>query len=460
MPSSAASQKISHKVRQLLLQHNRFALRRMLARLNFADLSEVMEHSLTVEETVQCFRALTPAKSAQVLISLDDERQLACLLSLSPDKAGLVLRLMGADEAVDILQKISPHDRRRIMGEMPLDSDTRTIHNLLMEAPESAAGIMSTDYVRLSVEATVGEALAAVRRASEKDFIYYVYLTDVNERLVGVLSLRKLIHHEDSVPLQRIATYDIKSILVSFDQEFVANLFRKYYNLLAMPVVDADNVLRGIITLDDVLDVIDEETSEDLYQASGIRLDDIDEKNLLTGPVFNAVKARMPWLSITMFGQFASAMIIASFQETVAGAVIAFSFMPLLCGLSGNMGTQSDTITVRGLALNLVRVDNIREKIGRELKIALTIGSIFSVIVGLTSLTLYRHWELSALLSVSIVLNLCMSGLLGVLLPYVIQRYFKQDPAGVGGPFITTFMDLLTYTTYLFLISLLLDRLI
>jgi magnesium transporter len=460
MSAVGTGNELGDKILAALERRNPPALRRMLARLNFADLSEVLENVLTVEQAVAVFQLLAPGQAALVLTCLDEERQEACLLSLSSNKGSRVLRLMAADDAVDILQRLSQEDRRRILGEMPFDADTRTLHTLLMEAPDTAAGIMSTDYISLSVEDTVGDAMQLIRQAQEKDFIYYVYLVDTNQRLVGVVGLKKLVLHDESVPLARIATFDVKSILVSYDQEFAANLFRKYYNLLAMPVVDADETLRGIITLDDILEVIDEESSEDIYQASGISLEDMDERNLLTGPVLNAVKARMPWLGVTLVGQLIASMIVASHQDTVSKAVIAFSFMPLLSGLSGNIGTQSDTIAVRGLALNLINDDNFLEKFKREVRVALTIATTFAVFVSLFALFRYQHWELSVLLFVSMTAGLTLSACLGISLPYLIQRYFKFDPAGVCGPFITTFLDMTTYAVYLTIITLILDRLI
>jgi magnesium transporter len=218
--------------------------------------------------------------------------------------------------------------------------------------------------------------------------------------------------------------------------------------------------LRGIITLDDIIDIIDEETSEDIYRASGISLEEIDEKNLLTGPMMNAVKARMPWLAVTMVGQFFAASIIASFHHTVSTATIAISFMPLLSGLSGNMGTQSETITVRGLALNLVNTDNFTEKFSREMGVGMVTGSFFATGVGLLSFLQYQHLALSALLFCAIIILLLISAALGMLLPYGYQRFFKQDPAGVGGPMITTLLDIMTFSTYLFVITILLDRMI
>jgi magnesium transporter len=319
---------------------------------------------------------------------------------------------------------------------------------------------MSTDFISISIEETVGAALALIKRAEEKDFIYYCYLVDSQEKLLGVVSLKQLILHDESVPLQRIAIFDVKSILTTFDQELVANLFRKYYNLLAMPVVDQEDVLRGIITLDDIVDVIDEESSEDFYSASGINLEQIDEKNLLTGPVINAVKARLPWLSVTLVGQFFAASIIASFQHTISTSVIAISFMPLLSGLSGNMGTQSETIAVRGLALDLVNDETIKEKFIRELKVAIITGLLLGLSVAVLAFVEYHHLELTLLLFVAIVISLCLAATLGILLPYSYQKFFKQDPAGVGGPFITTLLDILTFTTYLYIVTIFMQRMI
>jgi magnesium transporter len=458
--STVAISSLAEKIRRYLNQKNASALRRLLSRHNFADIADVMENVLTREEAVACFQYLNVGQAAQVLTSVDEELQHICLSSLPTVMGSQILRMMPTDDAVDILQEMDTVESQRILEEMPFDTDTRTLHHLMMEEPDTAAGIMSTDYISISVEATVGEAMSLMRRAEEKDFIYYCYLVDSEHRLVGVVSLKQLILLDESVPLSRIAQFDVKSLLVNYDQELVANVFRKYYNLLAMPVTDPDNTLRGIVTLDDIIDVIEEETSEDIYKASGITLEEMDERGLLIGPVTRAFKARFPWLSITMGGQFLAATIIAHFSHTVATAVVAISFMPLLTGLSGNMGTQSETITVRGLALEIINDQNIGAMLVRELRVALITGGFFATCVGLLSFLIYKKWQLSLLLASWILVSQCTFAVMGMLIPYGVKRIFKIDPAGIGGPFITTLSDILTFLVYLSLVTLFLKEMI
>ncbi len=458
--STAVRTSLAEKIRRYLGQKNASALRRLLARHNFADIAEVMESVLAPQEAVACFQYLNVGQAAQVLTSINEELQYACLSSLPTVMGSRILRMMPTDDAVDILQEMDTSESKRILEEMPFDTDTRTLHHLMMEEPDTAAGIMSTDFVQVSVEATVGDAMSLIKRAEEKDFIYYCYLVDDEDRLVGVVSLKRLIIHDESVPLSRIAEFDVKSLMVTYDQELVANIFRKYYNLIAMPVTDPDDVLRGIVTLDDIIDVIEEETSEDIYRASGINLEEMDERGLLVGPVFGAFKARFPWLSITMGGQFLAATIIAHFHDTVAAAVVAISFMPLLTGLSGNMGTQTDTIAVRGLSQGLITDENFLEKLGREFKVALMTGLSFGVSVAVLSLLLYHRWQLSLLLFAWITVSMCVSASLGMLIPYGFKRFFKVDPAGMGGPFITTLSDILTFLIYLSVVTLFLKEMI
>jgi magnesium transporter len=454
------TQELAEKIRRHLASKNGASLRRLLARHNFADIAEVLDTRLSEEEAVKAFQYLNVGQAAQVLTSLQEDRQIACLSSMPIVMGSQIIRTMAVDDAVDILQEMDTQQSRRLLDELPLDSDTRALQNLLLEEPDTAAGLMSTDYIEVMVESTVGDAMSLIRRAEEKDFIYYCYLVDDERRLIGVVSLKTLILHDDSVPLNRIAHFDIKSLLVSYDQELVANIFRKYYNLLSMPVVDLDNRLCGVITLDDIIDVIDEETSEELYRASGISLEDMDEKNLIVGPVINAFKARMPWLSITMVGQLLASGIIAHFDKTVSTAVIAVSFMPLLTGLSGNMGTQTETITVRGMSQGLIHDDNIREKYFRELKLALMTGASFGIGVGALSYLFYKKPYLSLLLASWIAISLCISASMGMLLPYLFKKLFKVDPAGMGGPVITTLSDILTFTIYLSVITLLLSKMV
>lgn len=458
--SEQTAPELAEKIRRFLTTKNAAALRRMLARHNFADVAEVMETLLDEQEAKTCFQYLNMGQAAMVLNSLNEERQAACLSALPSVMGSKILRQMASDDAADILQEMDIEQSRKILDEMPMDVDFRELQSLLLEEPDTAAGLMSTNYIEVNVNGSVRDALNKIRQAEEKDFIYYIYVVDDAEKLVGVISLKRLILHDESVPLERITEFDVKSILTSYDQELVANLFRKYYNLLAMPTVDEDNVLRGVITIDDIIEVIEEESTEDIYQASGINLEEIDERGLLVGSSINAVKARMPWLMVTVVGQLLAAYIIATNAETVKGAVIAISFMPLLTGLTGNMGTQTNTISVRGLSQNLITADNLVEKLWRELKVAITIGGSFGIFVGGISYFLYHHWELSALLLVWITIALCLSAVFGMIVPYTCDRIFKIDPASVGGPLITTVSDIMTFSLYLYALKLLLDRMI
>ncbi|MBI3303369.1 MAG: magnesium transporter [Deltaproteobacteria bacterium] len=411
-------------------------------------LGEALQKSERYEEAVQAFQYLNVLQAAQVLTSLDESRQLACLSSIPSVMGSRVLRTMATDDAADILQKLDPQDAQRILKEMPFDQDTRSIQHLLMEEPDSAAGLMSTDYISININKTVGDAMQLIRQAEEKDFIYYCYLTDDDNHLVGVVSLKSLIIYDEDAPLSRLAQFDVKALKTTDDQEFVASIFRKYYNLLAMPVSDPDDILCGVVTIDDIIDVIEEESSEEIYRASGISLEEIDERNLITGPVMDAVKARLPWLSITVFGQILASFIIASQAGTVAKAVIAISFMPLLTGLSGNMGTQTNTIAVRGLGQNLITSVNIWEKTRREMLIALITGFTFSLFVGTFSYLIYHHWVLSLLLFVWITASMCISATAGIWVPYLGDKVLKVDPASMGGPLISTVSDILTFRAF------------
>lgn len=444
---------LTDRLTRAIQKRNPAQLRRLLNRTHFADVAEVMAHHLSKEQAVTCFQYLNMGQAAQVLLSLDDDLQAHCLNTLPTLIGGKILRAMASDDAVDVLQELEAADSQRLLEGMPLDEDTQAIQELLLEEPDTAAGLMTTDYIDITIDETAGEAMAKIRQAEDKDFIYYVYVVDENEQLLGVLSLKQLVRCPEDMPVHQAMNSNVKSVLIHFDDAFVANLFRKYDNLLAMPVVDAQNTLRGIITVDDVIEVIEEENSEELYRASGINVEAVDEKNLLTGPFWNAFKARFPWLGITVFAQLMASFIIASYETTVQTMVIAVSFMPLLTGLAGNMGTQTDTISVRGLALGLITPRNVWEKIRREWMVALSLGMSFSLIIGFFSFVIYRDLQLTLLLSTWVIGSLLLAGTVGMAVPYLYSQLFKRDPAGVGGPLITTTTDLLTFSIYLYILT-------
>ncbi|MGE0201564.1 MAG: magnesium transporter [Candidatus Melainabacteria bacterium] len=457
--SPTTQDSLAEKIRRYLGIQNASALRRLLARQNNAELVDMMDHILTVEEAVQCFQYLNIGQAAQVLSGLGEERQLACLSSMPALMGSQILRSMAMDDAVDILQELDVAQTQRLIEQMPLDVDTRTLQTLLLEEPDTAGGLMATEFIRVPVDGTVGDAMRAIHEADEKDFIYYCFLVDEEDHLAGVVSLKKLIFHDESVPLNRVAEFDVKSILDSTDQEFAASIFRKYYNLLAMPVVDAENHLRGIITIDDIVDVIEEETSEAVYRTAGIELEEIDEIGLMSGPILETVKARIPWLGITVVGQIFASLVIASHANTVASQVVAISFMPLLTGLSGNMGSQTNTISVRGIGQNLINAGNIKERLLREMRVALVTGSVMSVFIGSIAFMMYHRPGLALLLFAWVIVSLCFTSFLGMMIPYVAVRFFDKDPAAISAPLLTTLSDILTFSLYLSLLTSLMDYL-
>ncbi|MDH4380148.1 MAG: magnesium transporter [Vampirovibrionales bacterium] len=454
-PTLGAPLPLHEKVKRALDHKNPSVLRRLLNRSHFADVAEAMTSHLTRDEAVTCFQYLNMGQAAQILLALEDELQAHCLNTLPSVMGSKMLHTMANDDAVDILQELDADASQRLLEGMPVDADTQAIQRLLLEEPDTAAGLMTTDYVAVDIGCTIGEAIEHIRNTEEKDFIYYVYVVDERHQLLGVLSVKQLLLSDPATPIHEVMNANVVSALIHFDDAFVANLFRKYDNLLAMPVTDTDNTLRGIITVDDIIEVMEEDSSEEIYRASGIDLDEVDERNLLTGPYLNAVKARLPWLSITVMGQLLGSFIIASFAPTIQTAVIAVSFMPLLTGLAGNMGTQTDTISVRGLALGLIHPKNIGAKLRRELQVALTMGGTFALLVGFFSFFVYHDIKLTLLLSGWILTSLIATSLIGMAIPYAYSHFLKKDPAGVGGPFITTLSDIMTFSLYLYLLSLL-----
>ncbi|MEM0950834.1 MAG: magnesium transporter [Cyanobacteria bacterium P01_H01_bin.74] len=450
---------LAEKIQRYLKQNNPLPLRRLLARQNFADIIDVLENHIEADDVRTCFQHLNVGKAAKVLSGLSNSLQRLCLAELPVGLSCKLLRQMSTDDAADILQGMEAEDSQRILNGMPLDADTKILQVLMQAAPDTAAGIMSTDFLKISVDATVADAFQLIRQAQEKDFIYYIYLVDALDKLIGVVSLKQLFLVSERLALSQVAEFDVKSLLLTFDQEFVATVFRKYYNLLSMPVTDSDNVICGIITIDDILSVIEEETSEDIYKASGISIEVTDERGLLVGSEFRAFRARFPFLSIALGGQFLTATIIAHYSQTVASAVIAISFLPLLTGLSGSIGSQSETITVRGLALNMIDDNNIITMLAREIRVAFIIAVFFALIVGGLTYGFYQNPYLSLLLASWIVVSQCVFAGIGMFIPYGLKRFFKVDPAGMGGPFITTVSDILTFLLYLSVVTVLVSKL-
>jgi magnesium transporter len=318
----------------------------------------------------------------------------------------------------------------------------------LLEYPEQTAGrIMNPHVFALAEDMTVGEAITALQSSRDVEMVFYLYIVDARGHLVGVTSLRRLLLVSPETPLKRIMTADPSSARVDTDQEDVARLVASY-NLLAVPVVDEHNKLVGVITVDDVIDVIKDEATEDLYRLAGVSSDE----RVFT-PASESLRKRMPWLIVNLATAFLAAAVVGVFQETIAGWVALAVFMPIVAGMGGNAATQTLTVIIRGLALGELTWTNSRKALFKNLLVGVGNGLVTGTIAAVVAWIMNGDFRLGIILGLAMVINLFVAGLVGTLIPLGLKA-LKIDPALASAVFITTFTDVCGFASFLGLASL------
>ena len=308
---------------------------------------------------------------------------------------------------------------------------------------------MTTDFLVLPKTLSAQNAIQEVRKAAEKEMVFYLYVTDEEGRLSGVLSLRQLVTAPDYTPLEKIMTQDVVKVNVTDDQEEVARMVSRY-NLLAIPVVDHSNLLIGIITVDDVIDVIREEATEDMLRMAGTSGEEISYSS-----VWKNARARLPWLFASLIGGLIAMNVIGAFSSGFSNHILVFAilatFIPVVNGMGGNVGTQSLSIIVRGLATGRVDGKSILREVFRELRVGLLLGVTYGVLLALAGFIFTGDKKVGMVAGIAMCVNMTLASVLGTFLPLIAAK-FKVDPAVASGPFIATSIDVVGATIF-FLIS-------
>ncbi len=378
----------------------------------------------------------------ELLPELPDDRQIEFIGVLSPKRAAELLTKMPSDEGVDVLKNLSLDARRKVLRYFTKE-EREEARKLLRHPSDTAGGIMTTEVVYLEADDTVKGAIDYIReKAGDFETIYYVYAVDKDKRLVGVMSLRDLVLASAEDLLKDIMNPDVIRVNAEMDQEAVARITADY-DLTVVPVVDENDILLGIVTVDDVLDVIEEEAVEDMGHLAGTG-EKIDK--LIDAPVLTVVKARLPWLIFALIGEgLVSSYVLKLFETTLAAMIMLALFIPVIMALGGNVGVQSSTIFIRGLATRDI------EKPGRyflrELKIGFIMGALIGVGVTIVAQLVVQMPMIGIIVGTSMFFTMTLASATGILIPSFFSRV-GMDPAISSSPFITTTQDILSLTIY------------
>lgn len=435
-----------------LIAEKKYALaRKELLENNEADIAEIIEEisdAMGVEKSVILFRMLPKDISAAVFSYLSTDAQIDIVGSITVKEVQNIMEEMSFDDMIDALEELPANVVDRIL--MRTDKETRKLINQFLNYPESSAGsLMTIDYIGLKKEMKVRDALQYIKiHGMDQETVYTCYVMDSERHLEGIVSLRTLVVSEDYELIKDLMHEDFIYVNVMDDQEEVAQLFKKY-DFLALPVVDKENRLVGIITFDDIMDVIEQETTEDIERMAGV-FDDTD-KEYLDISVFQHIKNRIPWLCLLTVSLMITGAIIAQFEDLMSKVISLVAYMPLLMGTGGNTGTQSATLIIRGMSLGEIELKDVGKVIWKELRISVVIGIILSLINLAKIMLIDREPFLIAItVSISVLIVVMFAKLIGGLLPMAAKK-LKIDPALMATPMISSITDMISVIIYFIL---------
>jgi len=419
------------------MQEREAVLREFLAQ-NPADIAEVLGDLSQDQATDLVHHLFLSQAAAEPLGEMDADDSAELVAQLDRKEASVILARMDPDDAVDVLLELPEEVQQELLSRLSR-SDARVLTELLAYPPDSAGGLMSPEVVPLSLSMSVQEAVDHLRqRVQEAETVYYAYAVDEDNRLIGVLSLRDMALADPNCTLHDLVIRDAVSVPVDTDAEDVAHIFDKY-NYLALPVVDHENKLLGVITIDDVIDVIREEATEDIYGLAGVP----SEEGVDT-TWSESLRLRLPWLYIRLLTALAAAAVVGVFEDTIAKVAALAVLMGIIAGQAGSAGMQTVTIITRGMALRELDRNEGWKLLGKETLLGIANGVLIGATVGLITYLWKGQFLMGLAVFLAMTVNMIIAGACGVALPLLVRKLGK-DPALVSGIFLTTITDVLGF---------------
>lgn len=425
-------------------------LRRTLQRQDDVQIASQLDN-LDVDDQLRVMQLIPLDRRSEVLEAMRPETAAELVTQLVPEEAANLLDDLDVDDAVDILGRIDEEQLQKILGRLDQD-DANELEELLAYDENTAGGIMSPQYFQVSPDATVGDALAMIQDEEEPpETAFYVYVVDVDGRLVGVCSLRMLVISRPSQRIRDIMEREVVRATADTDQEDVADLVSRY-DLVAVPVIDEFDVMLGVVEVDDVVDVIREEATEDILKMAGAG-EELAEVRTFVG----SFRVRWRWLLAAAIGGTAAALSLSSFDQALATVPALGFFMPVVAGMGGNVGMQSSTIVVRGLAVGFVETSRVRRLVVREVSLGASLGLLYGLLIALASTAVANEVDplrLGAVVTLGTAGSMTIAAAVGTCTPLVLDR-LGVDPAVATGPFVTTSVDVMGLLFYFWLATVL-----
>ena len=450
--SNIDHKKLSELLKRLIKSENQKDYILFFKKFHEADIAECLE-TLKPTEKETFFKKLNPEIAADILEELNLNEQIAIISSFKINIAAKYIEEMDPDDAADLLEELSETNKLRaqkIINALP-EKEKSDIQTLLSYEEDSAGSLMTSDYLSIPENLTVSEALSMIKKQHppESELSFYIFITSTSNTLVGYTTLRDLVFCSSKEKVKTLRHEHNISINHHEDQEEAAKLFQKY-DMSVIPVVDETDHLLGAITVDDIVDVVVEEATEDIYKLSGTSTQ--SNHNPLAMSLPKTILYRIPWLLIAIIGGVIASEIINSyslrFNASLFPIALSLSFIPLIMGLSGNVGNQSSAIIVRGLATGAIKEDKTWSILFNELSVSLCIGSIISImLLVINKYVLDYSLIFSSIVSISLLGNIIMAAIIGTILPLLFNK-LKIDPAIASAPFISTTLDIVCQIIY------------
>jgi magnesium transporter len=433
------------------------SIRRLLRRGATTHLSKIVNKTHAADLSI-VFRSLSHSQQQTLLNMIQDTEQKGILLSeLDEDTAVDIIDDMKIEDIVEIFESMPNDDVADLLGRLPEEmsqvilekmkkDESEEVEDLLRYEDDTAGGIMVPDFIALREDVAAKEAIESLQKEHlEVEMPFYLYVIDEYGKLVGVSSLRQLVVVQPETPLKDFMTTDVFSVQTDMDQEEVAKLVARY-DILAVPVVDESHCLVGIVTVDDVIDIFRREATEDILKMAGAGEEFVETKSVL-----KSTRIRLPWLFASCVGGIVAFFIIGEFEGSLHKIAYLAAFIPVIMGMGGNIGTQSSTIVVRGLATGRINIRDFWAVVVKELAIGLILGLVYGLLIGSVAQVRYSIEALAVSVALAVICSMSIAALVGSLVPMSFAK-INIDPAVAAGPFVTTAIDIIAVFFY-FLIA-------
>ncbi len=443
---------LTEKISKCLKDGNTQGITEVLLSMHTSEIAILLQ-SLDPEDRSKVFSSLDTITASQIILELGKEERQEILSGLEPDKIANIVNEMDSDDAADLISELPEDEARVVLAKMPPEV-VKDVVTLLRYPKDSAGGIMQAELVQVTYDSTVRDTINWIRLiADEVEDFYEIYVTDISDKLLGMVSLKRLVLANPMTKVGDMMEPVPVKLTPYVDQEEVANIFKKY-NTVSLPVIDEEGRLLGRITADDVIDVITEEASEDIYRFAGVQ----EYIHPIYTPILTKVRLRIPWILLTLFGELLIAVVIVhTFKPTLERIAILAAFMPAIMATGGNVGLQTTTIVVRGLGMGTINIGQLFKLIFSEIKegffLGVICGVVAAIIGGVISMNEPEFVKLAFAIFVSMISAITATSFIGAAAPLVLYK-LKFDPAAASGPFLTMFNDIFGSVVYLFIAML------